>query len=183
MYGHGAQARHLSLPEHELMLALKTPNALLRIEGLPGRSGLALPKAVQRHPIKGVIEHVDLIEVRRGEKVTVDIPVRVSGEVFSGGLLDQQLVQIAVEAEATNIPTGVDVNVEGMEIGAAVHAKDLALPEGATLQIDPDALVLHVLAAPTAEQIEAELGEAAPEAAEAPEIPEAPAPAEAASEE
>jgi len=183
MYGHGAQARHLSLPEHELMLALKTPNALLRIEGLPGRSGLALPKAVQRHPIKGVIEHVDLIEVRRGEKVTVEIPVRVSGEVFSGGLLDQQLVQIAVEAEATNIPTGVDVNVEGMEIGAAVHAKDLALPEGATLQIDPDALVLHVLAAPTAEQIEAELGEAAPEAAEAPEIPEAPAPAEAASEE
>ena len=183
MYGHGAQARHLSLPEHELMLALKTPNALLRIEGLPGRSGLALPKAVQRHPIKGVIEHVDLIEVRRGEKVTVDIPVRVSGEVFSGGLLDQQLVQVAVEAEATNIPTGVDVNVEGMEIGAAVHAKDLALPEGATLQIDPDALVLHVLAAPTAEQIEAELGEAAPEAAEAPEIPEAPAPAEAASEE
>ena len=183
MYGHGAQARHLSLPEHELMLALKTPNALLRIEGLPGRSGLALPKAVQRHPIKGVIEHVDLIEVRRGEKVTVEIPVRVSGEVFSGGLLDQQLVQIAVEAEATNIPTGVDVNVEGMEIGAAVHAKDLALPEGATLQVDPDALVLHVLAAPTAEQIEAELGEAAPEAAEAPEIPEAPAPAEAASEE
>ena len=183
MYGHGAQARHLSLPEHELMLALKTPNALLRIEGLPGRSGLALPKAVQRHPIKGVIEHVDLIEVRRGEKVTVDIPVRVSGEVFSGGLLDQQLVQIAVEAEATNIPTGVDVDVEGMEIGASVHAKDLALPEGATLQIDPDALVLHVLAAPTAEQIEAELGEAAPEAAEAPEIPEAPAPAEAASEE
>ena len=183
IYGHGAEARHLSLPEHELMLALKTPNALLRIEGLPGRSGLALPKAVQRHPIKGVIEHVDLIEVRRGEKVTVVIPVRVSGEVFSGGLLDQQLVQVAVEAEATNIPTGVDVNVEGMEIGAAVHAKDLALPEGATLQVDPDALVLHVLAAPTAEQIEAELGEAAPEAAEAPEIPEAPAPAEAASEE
>ena len=183
MYGHGADNRHFSLPGHELMLALKTPNALLRIEGLPGRSGLALPKAVQRHPIKGVIEHVDLIEVRRGEKVTVDIPVRVSGEVFSGGLLDQQLVQVAVEAEATNIPTGVDVDVEGMEIGASVHAKDLALPEGATLQIDPDALVLHVLAAPTAEQIEAELGEAAPEAAEAPEIPEAPAPAEAASEE
>ena len=183
IYGHGAQARHLSLPEHELMLALKTPNALLRLEGLPGRSGLALPKAVQRDPIKGVIEHVDLIEVRRGEKVTVDIPVRVTGEVFSGGLLDQQLVQIAVEAEATHIPDGVDVDVEGMQIGAAVHAKDLALPEGTTLQVDPEALVLHVLAAPTAEQIEAELGEAAPEAAEAPEIPEAPAPAEAASEE
>jgi large subunit ribosomal protein L25 len=183
IYGHGAEARHLSLPEHELMLALKTPNALLRIEGLPGRAGLALPKAVQRHPIKGVIEHVDLIEVRRGEKVTVEIPVRVSGEVFSGGLLDQQMVQIAVEAEATNLPDGVDVDVEGMAIGASVHAKDLVLPAGATLQVDSEALVLHVLAAPTAEQIEAELGEGAPEAAEAPEVPEAPAPAAAASEE
>jgi large subunit ribosomal protein L25 len=175
IYGHGTQARHLSLPEHELMLALKTPNALLRIEGLPGRSGLALPKAVQRNPIKGVIEHVDLIEVRRGEKVTVEIPVRVTGEVFPGGLLDQQLVQIAVEAEATHIPNGVDVDVEGMQIGAAVHAKDLALPEGTSLQVDPEALVLHVLAAPTAEQIEAELGEAAPEEPEVPEVPEAPA--------
>jgi len=175
MYGHGAQARHLSLPEHELMLALKTPNALLRLEGLPGRSGLALPKAVQRDPIKGVIEHVDLIEVRRGEKVTVEIPVRVTGEIFPGGLLDQQLVQIAVEAEATHIPDGVDVDVEGMQVGAAVHAKDLDLPEGTTLQVDPEALVLHVLAAPTAEEIEAELGEAAPEEPEVPAAPEAPA--------
>ena len=177
IYGHGSQARHLSLPEHELMLALKTPNALLRIEGL-GRAGLALPKAVQRDPIRGVIEHVDLIEVRRGEKVTVEIPVRVTGEVFSGGLLDQQMIQIAVEAEATQIPSGIEVDVDGMEIGTAVHAKDLALPEGTTLQVDPEALVLHVLAAPTAEQIEAELGEAAPEApeaAEVPEVPEAPA--------
>ena len=175
IYGHGAQARHLSLPEHELMLALKTPNALLRLEGLPGRSGLALPKAVQRNPIKGVIEHVDLIEVRRGEKVTVEIPVRVTGEIFPGGLLDQQLVQIAVEAEATHIPDGVDVDVEGMQVGAAVHAKDLDLPEGTTLQVDPEALVLHVLAAPTAEEIEAELGEAAPEEPEVPGVPEAPA--------
>jgi large subunit ribosomal protein L25 len=185
MYGHGSQARHLSLPEHDLMLALKTPNALLRIEGLSGRAGLALPKAVQRHPIKGAIEHVDLIEVRRGEKVTVEIPVRVTGDVFPGGLLDQQLVQIAVEAEATHLPDGIDIDVEGMEIGTSVHAKDLALPEGSTLQIDPDALVLHVLAAPTAEQIEADLGEAVPEpvaegAAEvpAPPAPETPAPAE-----
>ena len=104
---------------------------------------------------------------------------RVTGEVFSGGLLNQQMIQIAVEAEATNIPSGVDVDVEGMEIGAAVHAKDLALPEGATLQVDPEALVLHVLAAPTAEQIEAELGEGAPEAAEEAEVPEPVAPAEA----
>ena len=174
IYGHGSEARHLSLPQHDLMLALKTPNVLIRLEGLPGRAGLALPKAVQRDPLKGAIEHVDLIEVRRGEKVTVEIPVRVSGEVFSGGLLDQQLVQIAIEAEATQIPDGIDVDVAGMVIGSAVFAKDLALPEGTTLQVDPEAMVLHVLAAPTAAQIEAELGEAAPEAAEEA-VPEAPA--------
>ena len=179
IYGHGAEVRHLSLPEHELMLALKTPNVLIRLEGLPGRAGLALPKAVQRNPLKGDIEHVDLIEVRRGEKVTVEIPVRVKGEIFPGGLLDQQMVQIPIEAEATNIPTGVDVDVQGMEIGASVHAKDLELPDGTTLQVDPEALVLHVIAAPTQEQIEAELGEGAPEAAEEAEVPEPVAPAEA----
>jgi large subunit ribosomal protein L25 len=179
IYGHGAEVRHLSLPEHELMLALKTPNVLIRLEGLPGRAGLALPKAVQRNAIKGDIEHVDLIEVRRGEKVTVEIPVRVTGEVFSGGLLNQLLIQIPVEAEATHLPDGVDVDVEGMEVGTAVHAKDLALPKGTTLATDPELLVLHVLAAPTAEQMEEELGEAAPEAAEAAE-PAAPAETEAA---
>ena len=179
LYGHGTETRHLSLPGHELMLALKTPNVLIRLEGLPGRAGLALPKAVQRNAIKGDIEHVDLIEVRRGEKVTVEIPVRVTGEVFSGGMLDQQLVQVRVEAEATHLPDGVDVDVTGMEVGTAVHAKDLALPEGSTLQIDPEALVLHVLAERTQEQIEAELGEAAPEAGEEAEVPEPVAPAEA----
>ena len=173
IYGHGAEVRHLSLPEHELMLALKTPNVLIRLEGLPGRAGLALPKAVQRNPLKGDIEHVDLIEVRRGEKVTVEIPVQVTGEIEPGGLLDQQMVRLTVEAEATNIPQGITVDVEGMEIGASVHAKDLDLPSGVTLAADPEALVLHVLAAPTAEQIEAELGEV-PEAEEAPEgVPEA----------
>ena len=183
IYGHGAEVRHLSLPGHELMLALKTPNVLIRLEGLPGRAGLALPKAVQRDPLHGFIEHVDLIEVRRGEKVTVEIPVRVTGEVLPGGLLNQPLVQIAVEAEATHIPDGVDVDIAGMEIGAAVYAKDLALPQGSTLQVDPEMLVLHVLAAPTAEQVEAELGEAAPaEAAEGAAIPE-PVPAEAPEEE
>jgi large subunit ribosomal protein L25 len=174
MYGHGVENKHMTLPEHDLMLALKTPNVLIRLEGLPGQSGLALPKAVQRDPLKGTIEHVDLITVRQGEKVTVEIPIRVTGEVFSGGLLDQQLVQLAVEAEATHIPDGIDVDVEGMEIGTAVHAQDLALPEGTTLVTDPEALVLHVVAAPTAAQIEADLGEGEPaaEAAEAP-APEA----------
>ena len=142
------------------MIALKTPNVLIRLEGL-GTATLALPKAVQRDAIRGDIEHVDLIEVRRGEKVTVEIPVRVSGDVFSGGLLDQQLVQIAVEAEATNLPNGVDVDVEGMEIGTAVHAKDIALPTGTTLVTDPEALVLHVVAERTTDLGEAAEGEAA----------------------
>ena len=153
MYGHGAESRHFTLPEHDLMIALKTPNALIRLVGL-GRATLALPKAVQRDAIRGDIEHVDLIEVRSGEKVTVEIPVRVSGNVFSGGLLDQQLVQISVEAEATHLPDGVNVDVEGMEIGTAVHAGDIALPSGTTLVTDPEALVLHV----TAQQA-ADLGE------------------------
>jgi large subunit ribosomal protein L25 len=174
LYGHGTDTRHVTLPGHELLMALKTPNVLIQLDGLPGSSSqLALPKAVQRNPIKGLIEHVDLILVRRGEKVTVEVPVQVTGEVGPGGLLDQQMVRIAVEAEATRIPQAIEVDVEGMEIGAAVHAGELSLPEGATLVAEADALVLHVLAAPTAEQIEADLGEA-PAAEEAPEaVPEA----------
>jgi len=177
IYGHGAQTRHLSLPEHEIMLALKTQNALIRLEGL-GRAGLALPKAVQRDPLKGTIEHVDLIEVRRGEKVTVEIAVRVAGDVFSGGLLDQQLMTVSVEAEATNIPTGVDVDVEGMEIGTSVHAKDLVLPDGTTLSTDPEALVLHVVEPAAEAAAEAEEGAEQAQGAE-----EVPAPVEAAAEE
>jgi large subunit ribosomal protein L25 len=171
IYGHGTASRHFTLPEHELMIALKTPNALIRLVGLPGRATLALPKAVQRHAIKGLIEHVDLIEVRSGEKVIVEIPVRVSGEVFSGGVLDQQLVQISVEAEATHLPDGVDVDVSGAEVGTTVYARDLSLPAGSTLQTDPDALILHVVAPQSQAQYEAGLGDAVPESAAA-EVPD-----------
>jgi large subunit ribosomal protein L25 len=164
LYGHGTETRHLSLPGHELMMALKTPNALLRLEGLKHGSEIALPKAVQRNPIKNVIEHVDLILVRRGEKVTVEVPIRVIGNIAPDGMLEQQLVQISVEAEATNIPQGIDVDVEGMEIGSMVHAGDLVLPRGISLQADPEVLVLHV-SSQTAAEPEAE--------AEAPEVPEA----------
>ncbi len=159
LYGHGSDPRHLTLPGHDVLLALRTANVLIRVDGLPGGSQLALPKAVQRDAIKGTVEHVDLILVRQGEKVTVEIPINVTGDVAPDGLLDQQLIQIALEAEATNIPPGLDVNVEGMGIGDAVHASDLQLPPGASLAVEPDVLVLHVIAAPTAAQIEAELGE------------------------
>jgi large subunit ribosomal protein L25 len=174
LYGHGTDTRHVTLPGHQVMMALKTANVLIRLDGLPGGNQLVLPKAVQRNPIRGTIEHVDLILVRRGEKVTVEIPVQVTGEIYPGGLLDQQLIQVSVEAEATNIPAGVEVNVQDMEVGAAVHASDLDLPAGSTLAMEPETLVLHVIAAPTAEQLEAEIG--APEAEAAAAAEPAPVP-------
>ena len=169
LYGHGTETRHVTLPGHDMMLALKTPNVLLRLEGLRNGSEIALPKAVQRDPIKGFLEHVDLILVRRGEKVTVEVPIRVSGDIAPGeGMLDQLLVQIPVEADATNIPQGIDVDIEGMDIGDAVHASDLKLPRDVTLQVEPDTLVLHVIAQQGGEPEEEEEGaEAAPEAPEA----------------
>jgi large subunit ribosomal protein L25 len=171
LYGHGAEPLHLSLPGHDVLLALRTANVLIRVDGLADGSQLALPKAVQRNPIKGTVEHVDLIIVRHGEKVIVDIPVTVVGEIAPDGLLDQQLVQISVEADATSIPPGIEVSVEGMEVGASVHAGDLVLPDGVTLAVEPEILVLHVIPAPTAAQLEAELGVVAE--AEAAEVPEA----------
>ncbi len=185
LYGHNTEPRHLTMPGHQVLMALRTPNVLIRLEGLPGGAQLALPKAVQRDAIQGWVEHVDLLLVRRGEKVTVDVPVTTKGEVAPDGLLDQLLVQVSVLAEATHIPTGIEVDVEGMEIGASVHASDLSLPAGVELAEEPDVLVVHVIAAPTAAQIEAELGEVAEEeeeaeaapAAAAPEAPEAAAPA------
>jgi large subunit ribosomal protein L25 len=175
LYGHGTDTRSLSLPAHDVMLALKTPNVLIRLEGLQGGSELALPKAVERDAVKNIIEHVDLVLVRRGEKVTVEVPIQVTGEIVSGGRLDQQLVQISVEAEATHIPTGIEVNVDGMDIGDVVHASDLQLPRGTTLQVEPDTLVLHVVA-PQAEEAETVEG------AEASEIPAPVADAAASSE-
>ena len=167
LYGHHAEPKHLILPGHDVLMAMRTANVLIRLEGLPGGAQLALPKAVQRDPIKGWVEHVDLLLVRRGEKVTVDVPIALTGEIAPDGMLDQQLVQISVEAEATNIPPSIEVDIEGLEVGAAVHAGDLKLPAGASLAEEADALVLHVIAAPTAEQLEADLG--------LPEEPEAPA--------
>jgi large subunit ribosomal protein L25 len=180
LYGHGSDPRHITLPGHEVLLALRTANVLIRLEGLSGGSQLALPKAVQRDAIKGTVEHVDLIMVRSGEKVTVEIPINVTGDVAPDGMLDQQLVQISLEAEATHIPPGIDVDVEGLAVGTQITAGDLNLPSGATLAVEPDILVLHVVAAPTAEQLEADLGvEAAEPTAADSEAPAAvPPPAE-----
>jgi large subunit ribosomal protein L25 len=159
LYGHGTDPRHISLPGHELMLALKSANVLLRLQGLDGGEELALPKDVQRDPLKGFLEHVDLIVVTSGETVTVEVPIQLTGDIAPDGMLDQQMIQVSLEVEATHIPQSVEVSVEGMVVGDAIHAKDLKLPTGATLDAEDDALVLHVIAAPTAEQMEADLGE------------------------
>ncbi|MDQ1689669.1 MAG: large subunit ribosomal protein [Frankiaceae bacterium] len=178
LYGHGTEPRHVSLPGHDLMLALKHggANTLLELDlGTLGKE-LALAKAVVRDPIKGFLEHIDLLLVRRGEKVSVDIPLHITGEIARDGLLETTLTSIPVEAEATNIPESIEVSVEGLQVGDAIHARDLNLPEGTTLTGDPDATVVHVLAAPTAEQMESEGQGDAPEPVAAPvEAAEAPA--------
>jgi large subunit ribosomal protein L25 len=163
LYGHGTDPRHIMLPGHELMLALKAANVLLRLQGLDGGEELVLPKDVQRDPLKGFLKHVDLLVVKSGEKVTVEVPIQLVGDIAPDGMLDQQLIQVSLEAEATHIPQSIEVNIEGMVVGDAIHAKDLKLPSGATLDAEDDALVLHVIGAPTAAQMEADLdtGEAA----------------------
>ncbi|WP_037852792.1 50S ribosomal protein L25/general stress protein Ctc [Streptomyces sp. NRRL S-340] len=166
LYGHGAEPLHLTLPGHELLLALRTPNVLISLD-IDGKTNeLAIPKAVQRDPLKGFLEHVDLLLVKRGEKVTVEIPVHTEGELAPGGnLLEHVLSALPVEAEATHIPEQVTVSVEGLEAGASIHAKDIALPNGVTLAVEEDAVVLQVLAAQAEESAEGE--EAGEEAAEA----------------
>lgn len=159
LYGHGADPRHLSMPGHELMLALKSPNVLLRIEGLD-ESELAIPKAVQRDPIKGDLEHVDLLLVRRGEKVSVDIPLTVVGDVVADGMLAVQLNSLTVLAEATHIPNEFEVDVEGMAIGEQLTAADVKLPAGVELDVDGELLVLHIVPTPTAEDMAGEDEEA-----------------------
>jgi len=160
LYGHGTPPQHISLPGHELMLALKTANVLLRLEGLENGAELALPKAVQRDAVSGILEHVDLLLVRRGEKVTIEIPVHIVGNLVADGFLDQQLVTLAIEAEATHIPQQVEVSIDSAEIGSSIHAGDIVLPEGSTLQTDPEAVVVHIAAATTAEAVAADLAEA-----------------------
>jgi len=173
IYGHGAAPRHVSLPAKEFGHAIKHggANVLLTLS-LNGAEELAIPKAIQRHPIKGVFEHVDLLAVRRGEKVTIDVPIVIVGEVARGGLLAQESNAVSVEAEATQLPSEVEVNVEGLEIGSHVTAGDLTLPSGATLVTDPQQVLVLIQEAPTAADLEEE-GEGEAEEPEAEGVPAA----------
>jgi large subunit ribosomal protein L25 len=157
LYGHGADPLHLTLPGHDLLLALRTPNVLISLDIDGKTKELAIPKAVQRDAIKGFLEHVDLQLVKRGEKVTVEVYVHTEGELAPGGnLLEHVLNALPVEAEATHIPESVTVSVEGLEAGASILAKDITLPSGTTLAVDEDAVVLQVLSAQAEESAEGE---------------------------
>jgi len=163
MYGHGSEPVHITLPGHQSMLALKQSNALLTIV-IDGKEQLALAKDVQRDPIKPVIEHIDLVIVKKGEKVTVDVNVHLEGEAAPETVVTTDHATLQLEVLATNIPESITVSVEGLPAGTQILAGQVELPEGATLVTDAEALVVNVTAQVTAEALEAELSEAEAEA-------------------
>jgi large subunit ribosomal protein L25 len=165
LYGHGTDPQHITLPGHDTMLALKHggANALLTIS-VDGKEQMALPKQIQRDPIKGFLEHLDLIIVRKGEKVTVDIPVHLVGDPNPDALIVTETSLVSVEAEATHIPEYIEVSIEGINVGDQILAKDLTLPSGSTVLLDDEHLIVNVTHAPTAEELEEELAEAEAEA-------------------
>ena len=186
LYGHGDKPRHYALPGHELMLALKhDANALLTLQTEDGEQ-LALPKVIVRDPIKRTLEHIDLVAVRKGEKVTVEVPIQLIGKAGPDTLVDQQTMTLTIEADATKLPDHVEVSIEGLAPGKHITAKDITLAPGTTLAQDPDHVIVQGLGVVSEEQLEAELDAAAAELApdvveEAPaeEPADADAPAEA----
>lgn len=160
VYGHGEPVRHISLPGHATMLALKVPNALLSLDLGEGQRTLAVVKDVQREPVKRAIEHLDLVIVRSGERIEVSVPVHLEGEAAPGTVVTVEHNTILVTAEATHLPENITVDVEGLEVGTRITAAELALPTGTAIAGDPEAVVVTILAAPTAEDLDAELAEA-----------------------
>ena len=159
LYGHGAEPQHLELNAREFAAVLRHSgaNAVLSLD-MGGAEQLALTKAITVHPVKRTLTHLDLIIVRRGEKVTVEVPVHVEGEAASGTLVTQDATTIEIEAEALSIPESLSVSVEGVEEGTQILAGDVTLPAGVILISDPEMLVVNVVAAPTAEDLESEGG-------------------------
>jgi large subunit ribosomal protein L25 len=179
LYGHGEKPKHIALPAREFAAAIRHGgvNQLFNIEISDGTSALALPKAIQRDPIKETLEHIDLLIVRRGEKVTVEVPVQLVGEAAPGTLVVSEHNTLSVTADATRLPEHLEVSIEGLEAGAHVTAGQVALPSGAELAADPE-LVVAVVSAPTAEDLEEPAPEPEEEAEEAAETAESGAPAE-----
>lgn len=179
VYGHGDVPIHLTLPGHDTMMAIKHggANAVLNID-VDGKVQLALTKQVQADPIRGSIEHIDFIAVKKGEKVQVDVPIVVIGEAKSDALVVTEASTVQLEAEATHIPESIEVSVADAEVGTRITAADLPLPKGSVLITDGDHLIINIVHAPTAAEVEAEL-----DAAEADATSEAPAATEPAEEE
>ena len=163
LYGHGTQPVHITMPGHDAMMALKHANALLTLD-IEGTEQLALAKDVQRNPIKPIIEHVDLVIVRKGEKVTVDVAVHTEGEAGPETVVTVESATVQVECEATHIPESIVVDIEGATAGTQIHASALALPEGVTLVTDGETLVVNVAAMISQEALDAELADAESEA-------------------
>ena len=164
IYGHGTEPRHVTLPGHETMLLIRKANAILDLD-IAGKSELTLVKDVQRDPVRQIIEHIDLIIVRRGEKVTVDVPVHVEGEPFGSAIAEQDANTVSIEVEATHIPERIVVDVEGKEAGTHVTAADLELPAGATLVTEPETLIVGIVLPAAASTDDEEAAEAATAAA------------------
>jgi large subunit ribosomal protein L25 len=165
IYGHGNDPVHVTLPGHDTMMAIKHggANALLELK-IDGNDQLALTKAVQIDPIRRVIEHIDFVAVRRGEKVTVDVPVHLHGTAASETLVVTENSTVQLEAEATAIPERIEIDIDGAGVGTQILAGQLELPEGSTLLTDPETLIVNVTEQQSEEALEAELEEAEAEA-------------------
>lgn len=165
IYGHGTDPQHVSLPGHEIGLILRKANAILSLD-VAGKKQLALVKDVQKDPVRQIIEHLDLVIVKKGEKVHVEVPIHLEGESFSGTIAMLEVNTIRLEADATNIPERILIDIEGAEEGTKIHAADAVLPEGSSLLDDPELLLVNVivpaaanLGEPTEAELEAETAE------------------------
>ncbi|MCE7482232.1 MULTISPECIES: 50S ribosomal protein L25/general stress protein Ctc [Microbacterium] len=149
IYGHGTEPVHVALPGHQVSLIIRRANALLELD-IEGTASLALVKDVQRDPVRQIIEHIDLLVVKKGEKIQVDVPIVVVGESFAGTVANLDATSLAVEVEATHIPQHFEVSIEGLEEGQHITAADVKLPKGASLLADPETLIVAIYV-PTAE--------------------------------
>jgi len=166
IYGHGTEPVHVALPGHQVSLIIRRANALLELD-IEGTPQLALVKDVQRDPVHQIIEHIDLLVVKKGEKVAIDVPLIVTGEPAPGLMVNQEANTLSIEAEATHIPQNIEVSVDGLEEGAHITAADVVLPKGSSLLTDAEVLVVAISLPAEEELEEAPAGEEAAEEAAA----------------
>ena len=158
IYGHGTDPVHVSLPGHQVSLLIRRANAVLELD-VAGTQQLTLVKDVQKDPVHQIIEHIDLLVVKKGEKIQVDVPVVVLGEPFAGTIANLENTTVLLEVEATHIPQNIEVDVEGLEDGTHITAADLKLPQGSSLVVDPETLIVAVSVPTSALAAEEEIAE------------------------